>query len=168
MPARMHLIILDLKELANGWEDDERCQEFTELAKTRVDRAAAEEEKEKPEEDEMNDNGTFRAASDSHTHKDVKKEVKLFFEEAIADAAKKHFPKEWTGPLMHFAVAGKRDTSVPFCKWLVNGSTNGLGSIDSVIHDTKIDLDAMTGFFSNPRDRLEFAMQEHVHHAERF
>jgi hypothetical protein len=42
---------------------------------------------------------------------------------------------------------------VPFCKWLVNGTTNGLGSIDSEIHDSKLDMDAMLGFFSNLQDR---------------
>ena len=86
----------------------------------------------------MNGNGTFRAASDSYTYEDIKKEVKVFFEEAIA-AAKKHFMKEWTGAMMHFAVAGEKDTPVPFCKWLmVNGTTNGLGSINSERQDTKL------------------------------
>ena len=100
----------------------------------------------------MNGNGTFRAASDSYTYEDIKKEVKVFFEEAIA-AAKKHLKKEWTGAMIHFAVAGEKDMPVPFCKWLVNGTTNGLGSIDSETHDTKIDLDAIIGFFSNLHNR---------------
>jgi hypothetical protein len=39
-------------------------------------------------------------------YKDIKKEVKLFFEEAGA-TAKKHFTKERTGSLMHFAVTGE-------------------------------------------------------------
>ena len=73
----------------------------------------------------MNDTETFRAASDPHTQQDIK----LFYK-AIA-AAKKHFRKEWTGVLMNFAVGGEKDTSVPFCKWLMDGTTNGLGSIDS-------------------------------------
>ena len=143
----------DLEELAKDWEGHEDYKEFTELAKTcGVGREVVEGGQEITQEDEMNDNGTFRAASDSYTYEDIKKEVKLFFDEAIA-AAKKHFTKEWTGAMMHFAVAGEKDTSVPFCKWLVNGTTNGYGSIDSEIHDTKIDLDAMIGFFSNLRNR---------------
>jgi hypothetical protein len=114
------------------------------------------------EEDELNDNGTFRTASDSYTYKDIKKEVRLFFEEAGAATAKKHFTKEWTGSLMHFAVAGEKETSVPFCKWLVNGTTEGLGSIDSEIHDSKIDLDAMIFFFSNLQERESVKEQGEV------
>ena len=56
----------------------------------------------------MNDIETFRAASGPHTQQDIK----LFYK-AIA-AAKKHFTKEWTGVLMHFAVGGEKDTWCPF------------------------------------------------------
>ena len=58
-----------------------------------------------------------------------------------------------TGVLIHFAFAGEKGTPVPICKWLLNGTTNGLGSIDSEIHDTNIDLDSMIGLFSNPYNR---------------
>jgi hypothetical protein len=131
------------EELANAWEDDKHCRDFTDLGKTCVGRVIAERGQDPTQEDEMNENGTFRAASDSHACEDIKKEVKLFFDEAIA-AAKKHFTKEGAGALIHFAVAGESDASVPFCKWLVNGMTNGLGSIDSEIHDTSINLDCTT------------------------
>jgi hypothetical protein len=59
-------------------------------------------------------------------YEEIKIEVKLFFEEAVA-TAKKHFTKEWTGSLMHFAVAGQKETSVPFYKWLVNDAAVKLG-----------------------------------------
>jgi hypothetical protein len=124
VPVRTHLTARDLEELANGWEDDEHCRDFADLGKTCVGRVTAEGGQDPTQEDEMNENGTFRAASDSHACEDVKKEVKLFFDEAIA-AAKKHFTKEWAGALIHFAVAGESGMSVPFCKWLVNGTTNG-------------------------------------------
>jgi hypothetical protein len=39
--------------------------------------------------------------------------VELFFQEAVA-TAKKHFTKEWTGLLMHFAIAGEKEISLPF------------------------------------------------------
>lgn len=71
----------------------------------------------------------------------------IFFEEAII-AAKKHFAKEWLGPLLHFAVAGEKETSGPFCKWLVEGSTSGFGKVKSTVHDVEIDLDDMIKFFS--------------------
>ena len=87
----------DLEELAKDREGHEDYKEFTELAKTcGVGRVVVEGGQETAQEDDMNDHGTFRAASDSYTYKDIKKEVKLFFDKAIA-AAKKHFTKEWTG-----------------------------------------------------------------------
>jgi hypothetical protein len=76
MAVRTYLIIRDLEKLANGWEDDDQYQEFTDLAKTCVGRLVVETEQE--EEDELNEHGTFRAASDSYTYEDIKKEVKLF------------------------------------------------------------------------------------------
>jgi hypothetical protein len=66
---------------------------------------------------------------------------------------------------MHFEVAGEKDTSAPFCKWLVNGTTDRLVSIDLEIHDTKIDLDSMIGFFSNLHDREEVKKQGEIQNA---
>jgi hypothetical protein len=90
MPVRTHLMVCDLEELANGWDDDEHYQDFTDLGKTCAGRVTAEGGQDPTQEDEMNENGTFCAASDSHVCEDIKKEVKLFYDEAIA-AAKKHF-----------------------------------------------------------------------------
>jgi hypothetical protein len=62
MPVRTYLIIHDLDNLANGWEDDHHYKEFTELAKTCVGRVVVEEEggqETNQQEDELNDNGTF-------------------------------------------------------------------------------------------------------------
>jgi hypothetical protein len=43
MPVRMYLIICDLENLANRWDDDEQYQKFMELMKTCVRRVAVEE-----------------------------------------------------------------------------------------------------------------------------
>jgi hypothetical protein len=50
--------------------------------------------------------------------------------------------------LLHFAVAGEKDTSVPFCNWLVNNETMGLEKIHSDCHDTTIDLSKMLTYFA--------------------
>lgn len=63
--------------------------------------------------------------------------------------------KEWTGVSMHFAVGGEKDTSVPFCKWLMDGTTNGLGSIHSEIHGISIGFHSIIGLFSNLHNREE-------------
>ena len=63
--------------------------------------------------------------------------------------------KEWTGVSMHFAVGGEKDTSVPFCKWLMDETTNGLGSIHSEIHGISIGFDSIIGLFSNLHNREE-------------
>jgi hypothetical protein len=76
--------------------------------------------------------------------------------------ARKHFTTIWTGPLIHFAIAGEKDTSVPFCKWLCDGTTEGLGTIFSEVHQTTIDLDDMIEFFSKLKTRKEVKGQEIV------
>jgi hypothetical protein len=57
------------------------------LAKTYVGRVVVAEEEGGQEtnqqEDELNDNDTFHAASDLYTYEDIKKKVKLFFKEAV-------------------------------------------------------------------------------------
>jgi hypothetical protein len=73
-------------------------------------------------------------------------------EDALS-TARKHFTTIWTGPLIHFAIAGEKDTSVPFCKWLCNGTTEVLGTIFSEVHQTTIDLDDMIEFFSKLKTR---------------
>jgi hypothetical protein len=97
-----------------------------------------------PESDtfEMTDDGKFRSQAKDWSYQDIKNQVNYFFEVA-QDVATKHFEKEWTGPLLHFAVAGEKDTSVPFCNWLVNNETMGLEMIHSDCHDTTIDLSKM-------------------------
>ena len=71
MPVRTYLIVRDLEELAKDWEGHEDYKEFTELTKTCVGRVVVEGGQETAQEDEMNENGTFRAASDSYTYKDI-------------------------------------------------------------------------------------------------
>ena len=56
---------------------------------------------------------------------------------------------------MHFAVGGEKDRLVPFCKWLMDGTTNGLESINSEIHGISIDFDSMIGFFTYLHNREE-------------
>jgi hypothetical protein len=85
------------------------------------------------DEDEMRDNGALQAGSKSFTYEGIKREVQLFLEDALS-TSRKHFTTVWTGPLIHFAIAGEKDTSVPFCKWLCDGTTEGLGTVFSEVH----------------------------------
>jgi hypothetical protein len=63
----------------------------------------------------------------------------------------------------HLAIAGEKDTSVPFCKWLCcNGTTEGLGTIISEVHQTTINLDDMIKFFSRLKPRKEVKGQGEV------
>jgi hypothetical protein len=158
MPVRAYIIMRDLEELASSWEEDPCFAEFKVMASEFSNDGTTEEE------DEMQDNGAFRAASDSFTYEDVKREVRLFFEDALF-TARKHFTTIWTGPLLHFAIAGEKDTSTPFCKWLCNGTMEGLGTIVSEVHETAIDLDDMIKFFSGLKTREEVKAQGDV---ERF
>jgi hypothetical protein len=102
-----------------------------------------------PESDafEIRDDGKFRSQAKDWSYQDIKNQFNYFFEVA-QDVATKHFEKEWTRPLLHFAVAGEKDTSVPFCNWLVNNETMGLGTIDSECHNTTIDLSKMLTYFA--------------------
>jgi hypothetical protein len=76
--------------------------------------------------------------------------------------ARKHFTYIWTGPLIHFAIAGEKYTSVPFCKWLCGGTTEGLGTIVSEVHQTTINLDDMIKFFSGLKTREAVKAQGEV------
>jgi hypothetical protein len=73
--------------------------------------------------------------------------------EDVLMTAWKHFPTIWTGPLLHFAIAGEKDTSIAFCKWLCNGTTEVLGTGVSEVHQSTIDLDDMIKFCSGLKSR---------------
>jgi hypothetical protein len=112
--------------------------------------------------------GGLRVKSESFTYDAIKREVDVFFKTAIA-AAEKHFAPEWMGPLLHFAAAGEKDTAVPFCKWLVDGKTEGHGTISSKIHQTDIDLDDMIKTFSeqshghgHTRENIREMIESHI------
>jgi hypothetical protein len=109
-------------------------------------------------EDKMWDNGAFQAGSRSFTNQEIKREVSLFLEDALL-TARKHFTTIWTGPLLHFAIAGEKGTSTPFCKWLCNGTTEGLGTVASEVYQSTIDLDDMIKFFSGLKSREEVKAQ---------
>jgi hypothetical protein len=64
--------------------------------------------------------------------------------------------------LLHFAIAGNKDTSIPFCKWLCNGTTEGLGTVVSEVHQSTIDLDDMIKFFAGLKSREEVKAQGEV------
>jgi hypothetical protein len=156
MPVRTYIIMRDLEKLVSSWEDDPCFAEFKALASTFTGNETT-----TPDEDEMRDNGAFRAGSKSFTYEGIKREVNLFFEDALS-TARKHFTTIWTGPLIHFAIAGEKDTSVPFCKWLCDGTTQGLGTIASEVHQTTIDLDNMIEFFSGLKTREAVKAQGEV------
>jgi hypothetical protein len=144
MPVRTYLITSELNRLSNDWETNTAFEEFVALAKDFTGGREVD-----PESDafEMTDDGKFRSQAKDWSYQDIKNQVNHFFEVA-QDVATKHFEKEWTGPLLHFAVAGEKDTSVPFCNWLVNNETMGLETIDSECHDTTIDLSKMLTYFA--------------------
>jgi hypothetical protein len=99
------------------------------------------------DEDEMRHNGAFQAGSDSFESKNAKRAASLSLECSLF-TTRKHFTTIWTGPLLHFAIALEKDTSMPFCKWLCNRTMEGLGTIVSEVHQTTIDLNDMIKFFS--------------------
>jgi hypothetical protein len=142
MPVRTYIIMRDLEKLVSSWEDNPCFAEFKALASTFTGNETTTQN-----EDEMQDNGAFRAGSKSFTYEGIKREVNLFLEDALS-TARKHFTTIWIRLLIHFAIAGEKDTSVPFCKWLCDGTTEGLGTIASEVHQTTINLDNMIKFFS--------------------
>jgi hypothetical protein len=156
MPVPTNIIIRDLEKLASSWEDDICFAEFKAIASAFNDNETTTQD-----EDEMRDNGAFRAGSESFNYEGIKREVQLFLEDALS-TARKHFTTIWTGPLIHFAIAGEKDTSVPFCKWLCDGTTEGLGTIFLEVHQTTIDLDDMIEFFSKLKTREEVKGQGEV------
>jgi hypothetical protein len=149
MPVRTYIILHDLEKLLSSWEDDPCFVEFKAIACTFTGNGTT------------RDNGAFQAGSESFTYECIKRQVKLFLEDALS-TAHNHFTTIWTGPLIHFAIAGEKDTSVPFCKWLLDGTTEVLGTIVSEVHQTTIDLDNMIEFFSNLKTREEVKGQGEV------
>jgi hypothetical protein len=59
-------------------------------------------------------------------------------------------------------LAGEKDTSIPFCKWLCDGTTEGLGTIFLVVQQMTINLDDMIELFSRLKTRKEVKGQGEV------
>lgn len=78
---------------------------------------------------------------------DVKEEVGLFFKTALG-SIREHF-KLWTGPLVHFAIAGEKETAQAFAMFLAGKDVSSLGTFQSAVHDTKIDCTAFVKFLSS-------------------
>jgi hypothetical protein len=156
MPVQTYIIIRNFEKLASSWEDDICFAEFKAIASAFNDNETTTQD-----EDEMRDNGAFRAGSESFTYEGIKREVQLFLEDALS-TARKHFTTIWTGPLIRFAIAGEKDSSVPFCKWLCDGTTEGHGTIFLEVHQTTIDLDDLIELFSKLKTREEVKGQGEV------
>jgi hypothetical protein len=156
MPVRTYLITSELHDLSNSWESHALFKDFVQLLKefTTNDGPADA----NSEGFEMTADGKFRSQSEDWTYTDIKNQCNYFFEIAKGTASK-HFEKEWTGELLHFAVAGEKDTSIPFCKWLIDNQTEGLGTTCSEFHETTIDLSKMITYLSKMRTAEEVRNQ---------
>ena len=51
--------------------------------------------------------------------------------------------------MLHFAFDSEAGISVPFCKWMLDGKTDGLATITSEVHKENIDLSNMFAYFSS-------------------
>jgi hypothetical protein len=166
MPVRTFLITSELEDLSNGWESHVCFKDFVQLLKEftandgqpRNDAEQARNVDANSEGFEMTADGKFCSQTNDWTYKDIKTQCNYFFEIAKGTAMK-HFEREWTGELLHFAVVGEKDTSIPFCKWLVNNQTEGLGTVSSEFHETKIDLSRMMTYFSKMKTDEEVRKQ---------
>jgi hypothetical protein len=75
----------DLEKLAASWEDNPCFAEFKNaMASEFIGDGTTQNE------DEMRDNGAFRAGSESFTYQEIKRAVSLFLEDALS-TARKHF-----------------------------------------------------------------------------
>ena len=60
----------------------------------------------------------------------------------------KKFETEWVNPMLHFAAASEADVSVLFCKWMLDGKTEGSATMTSEVHKENVDLGAVFAHFS--------------------
>jgi hypothetical protein len=155
MPVRTFLITSELQDLSDSWESHDSFKDFVILLKEFTtpegqpinDDEQARNVDANSEGFEMTTDGKFRLQTADWTYQDIKTQCNYFFEIAKSTAIKR-FERKWTGELLHFAAVSEKDISIPFCKWLVNNQTEGLGTVHSEFHETTIDLTRMMHYFS--------------------
>ena len=108
MPVRTYILLRDLERMPEIWETDPMFADFVKLAKTFPD------DNERPAL-EVSEDGKCRFDSEAFTYQDIKDEVCIFFQEAIK-GIKKHFIPQWIKSMVHFSIAGEKETAKAFSK----------------------------------------------------
>ena len=141
MPTQTHVTLRDLKKPSDTWETHPSFSEFVEFCSSNFGSTTREEKL------EVGADGKCRFNSEVFTHNDIKEEVKLFFDVAI-DAAEKHFEPQRVKSMVHFAVAGEKETARAFCDW-IEGKPISQNQFKSAFHNATIDLVDMISYFDS-------------------
>mmetsp|Transcript_14182 Transcript_14182/g.31669 ORF Transcript_14182/g.31669 Transcript_14182/m.31669 type:complete len:206 (-) Transcript_14182:994-1611(-) len=94
-----------------------------EAANATAEPAGAPDQDQDTDDDNITEEGFFRRSSDQYSYEDIKEEISLFFSIAI-EMSTKHFAL-YAGPLVHFGLAGEKESATAIARILAEKQVDG-------------------------------------------